>query len=234
MLWNMWGLLRCEVFTWVTCQADGAGPLSVSTARPRYAGLQSLPFGLRPLPWYQSMLVTMTTGVESGHLVHLSNSAHAHTHSTAFASPFSESVRSGRVWWFGGHAWWSSGSLRPDYWPTNQLAHHMDGNYSPALCSVLLLLSSPPPILHSSSPPTCPSIPPHHSTPADLLVLFNESLGSPAPEWKFHPRHPPCVTLGFILCSWWRFGGTGRSMMHGNYKMRWDFNHSLAEKGLLH
>lgn len=33
------------------------------------------------------------------------------------------------VWWFGGHAWWRSGSLRPGYWPTNQLADHMDGDY---------------------------------------------------------------------------------------------------------
>lgn len=101
------------------------------------------------------------------------------------------------------------------------------------------LPSRSPPHPHPSFPPllppsTYPSIPPRHSTPADLLVLFNESLGSPAPKWKFHLRHPPCVTLGFILSSWWRFRGTGRRMMHGTYKMGWDLNHSLAEKGLLH
>ena len=39
------------------------------------------------------MLVTMATGVESGHPVHLSNITRARTHPTTFASAFSERVR---------------------------------------------------------------------------------------------------------------------------------------------
>lgn len=34
------------------------------------------------------------------------------------------------VWWCAGHAWWSLGSLRPDYWPANQLVGHMGGSCS--------------------------------------------------------------------------------------------------------
>lgn len=103
----------------------------------------SLPFGLHPLPGYLSMLVTMAMGVESGHLVHLSNTKH-----TQHTPPFTQRLVC--VCDFGSHAWWSSGSLRPDYWPTNQLADHMGGNSSPTLCSAPSLR------LHPSCPLSTP------------------------------------------------------------------------------
>lgn len=162
-IWLLFGLFKCCEIFWGCCHvrclpgslARRMQPARSLHGQPQIRWFLCLPFGLLSLPWCWSMLVTMATGVESGHLVHLSGTTHTHPHST---SPFSERVRSGYVclwnwWWFGGHVWWSLGSLRPDYWPTSQLVDHMDGSYSP----------------------------PHHSTPADLLVLFNESLGSPAP-----------------------------------------------------
>lgn len=196
--------LLCKLFTWITCQVDAASP--------RHAGFCVCHLASIPPPaipehvsdkGHRSGKWTSGAPVQCYALVHTPHRSHLPFHRVY--------IQLVCVWWFGSHAWWSSGSLRPDYWPTNQLADHMDGNLHSALHSTSPVLPLTPPRAQVS--------PPRLSTPADLLVLFNESLGSPALRWKFHPRHPPCVTLCFIFCSWWRFRGTGRRMMHGNYKI---------------
>lgn len=102
--------------------------------------LACVPFGLHRLPWHKSMLVTMVTGVKSGHLARPSDAAHSYTpHIVRICLLAQRTFRCACVWWFGGHAWWSSGSLRPDYRPTDQLADHMDRNLHSALCLLSLL-----------------------------------------------------------------------------------------------
>lgn len=174
------------------------GHLPGGCSQPQTCCFLHLPLGLHRLPWYKSMLVTMVTGVKSGHLVQPYDAAHSYTpHIVRICLLTERTFRCASVWWFGGHAWWSWGSLRPDYGPTNQLADHMDGNLNSALRSA----SPVPPLTpsHAQVYATPPSL--HHSRPADLLIPFNESLGLPALRWKFHPRHPPSVILCFISCS---------------------------------
>lgn len=159
------------------------------------------PFGLHPLPWYWSMLVTMATGVESGHLVHLSNTTHTHTQNMFRLC----------VWWFGGHAWWSLGSLGSDYWPTNQLPEHMDRNYSLTLCSALL--HSPPPhaqvsLLTIALLLTCSFFLMNHWV--HLHRSGNSTLVIP------HVSHRVLFPSDMQAHDAWKL-----------YKMRWD--HSLAE-----
>jgi len=98
---------------------------------------------------------------------------------------------------------WQSCVVKLMITETWRLAHRPTGwpygwELPPLLCTPSHHVTHTLPLL-SSPPLTYPSIPPHHSAPADLPVLFNESLGSPAPKWKFHPRHPPSPHVSHLV-----------------------------------
>lgn len=111
--------LWSSLFTWVTRQAVAVCPWHAASCVCHLPP----PPGPPPLlvPWYPSALVTMVAGLESGHLAHLSHEP-PHLPSSAACG-----FRYG-VWWFGSQAWPSSGSLRPDCRPADQLADHMDAD----------------------------------------------------------------------------------------------------------
>ncbi len=83
------------------------------------------------------MLVTMATGVESGHLVHLSDTTH---------TPYNvciclfQGVHSGRVC---DDLAVMRGEARDHCRPADQLSNHMNGKLAPLHSALLLLLQTP-------------------------------------------------------------------------------------------
>lgn len=74
---SLCGLFKsCETFP-IQVVYPGHSPGGCS--QPQTCWFLHLPFGLHRLPGYKSMLVTMVTGVKSGHLVHPSDATHSYT-----------------------------------------------------------------------------------------------------------------------------------------------------------
>lgn len=74
MLWNItWAAAMWAVYLHRLPEGCRQRLLGLHGHPPHERWFLRLPFGLYPLPWHLSMLVTMATGVESGHLVHLSS-----------------------------------------------------------------------------------------------------------------------------------------------------------------
>lgn len=92
MLWNItWAAAMWAVYLHRLPEGCRRRLLGLHGHPPHERWFLRLPFGLHPLPWHLSMLVTMATGVESGHLVHLS-STHSYRLHSSHNSRFRECI----------------------------------------------------------------------------------------------------------------------------------------------